>query len=63
MFILMVLFCLSVQSVFAAELAMLVSFYSVGVIFFTFYSVVVSLLALRAGERDPYSHFIIGTSI
>jgi len=52
-----------VQRVFAAELAMLVSFQSVGVVFFAFHSVVVPLLAFRAGQRYPYSHFFIGTSV
>jgi len=46
-----------VQGMFAAEFAMFVFFQSVGVIFFVFHSVVISLLAFCTSERNSYSHF------
>jgi len=48
---------------FTAELTVFVFFQSVGVIFFVFHGVIVSLLAFCAGERNSYSHFFIGTSV
>ena len=49
------------QGVFAAEAAVLVHFKSVRITLLVFLSVIVSLLAFRAGERNLDSHFC-GTS-
>jgi len=52
------LFRFPVQSVLAAELAVFVFFDPVRGIFFVFHGIVVSLLAFRTSERNPYSHFL-----
>ena len=49
------------QSVLAAESAILFHFKSVGIVLFVFLGIVVSLLALGASECDLISHF--GTSV
>jgi hypothetical protein len=49
------LFCFAVDSVFPAEPAIFVNFESIRRLFFVFSSVVVSLLAVVASERDFYS--------
>ena len=49
------------QSVFAAETAVFVDLKSVRIVLLVFFSVIVSLLAFRAGERNLDSHFF-GTS-
>jgi hypothetical protein len=50
-----------VDSVFAAEAAILVHFQLFGRVLLVFHGVVVSLLAFVASENDLYAHF--GTSI
>lgn len=54
------LLCFLVKRVFAAELAVLVHFESVGIVFLVFGRVIIPLLAFRAGESDLNAHF--GTS-
>lgn len=50
------------QSVLAAETAILIHFESVGIVLFVFLRIVVTLLAFAASESDLYSHSI-GTSL
>jgi len=50
------LLCFLVQSVLAAETAVLVHLKSVGIIFLVFLSVIIPLLAFAACESDLYSH-------